>query len=110
MCTKGKRVIFTVPFFYMGSDGRGPSRERTCYPRTKFSPVSVHSSLEVLHFAEKETGDHLVVSLYKKTQENMALGRKIICNCVFTASGEFAPPPHPPTPITHSLSVSIPSD
>ena len=24
----------------------------------KFSPVSVHSSLVVLHFAEKETGDH----------------------------------------------------
>ena len=58
MCTKGKRVIFTVPLFYRGSGGRGPSRERTCYPRTKLSPVSAHSSLVVLHFAEKETGDH----------------------------------------------------
>ena len=57
MCTKGKCVIFIVPLFYRAGGGRGPSRERTCYPRTKFSPVSVHSSLEVLHFAEKETGD-----------------------------------------------------
>ena len=56
--TVGKRAIFIVPLFYRGSGGKGPSRERTCYPRTKFSPVSVHSSLVVLHFAEKETGDH----------------------------------------------------
>ena len=55
---KGKCVIFTVSLFYRGSGGRGPSRERTCYPRTKFSPVSVHSCLVVLHFAEKEIGDH----------------------------------------------------
>ena len=82
MCTKGKRVIFIVPLFYRGSGGRGPSKEGTCYPRTKLSLVSVHSSLVVLHFAEKEI--ILVVSLYKSTQENMALGRKIICYFVFT--------------------------
>ena len=76
MCTKGKHVIFIVPLFYRGSGGRGPSRERILNPRTKFSPVSVHSSLVVLHFAEKVTGDHFS---YFPIQKDTG---KIICNFV----------------------------
>ena len=53
MGARGKRIVFIVPFFYRGSGGRGPSRKRICYPRTKLFPVSVHSSLVVLHFAER---------------------------------------------------------
>ena len=66
VCTKETESFSVLPLFYRESGGRGPLRERVCFLRTKLSHVSVYSSLAVLHFAEKETGSHLVVSLYKK--------------------------------------------
>ena len=73
-----------MPLSYRGSGGRGPSRERTCYPRIKLSPVSVHSSLVELHFAEKETGDHFsCFPIQKDARKHGFREKEIICNFVF---------------------------
>ena len=51
-------VSLSLCLLLQGKWWKGSFKERICYPRTKLPPVSVHSSLVVLHFAEKETGDH----------------------------------------------------